>query len=549
MTRGNPQDSAGQFALSLPQTPSEYIDILRFRWYWMLLGIVLGIVGSVIAVRTVPKRYESQTVVLVESDTIPQKFIPRITTGAAHDRLRTIQEEILARPRIERVLDDLNPYPELTDSPRAMVVELVQSRIAIALRGGDAFVVKYTDTDPQRAQQMASRLASLFIEQASGQRAAQALDANLFIEEQLEETRADLERVEARLGDVKIRNMGMLPGQLEANLATLQRLEQERQSIVAEIRASRDKRTLLERQLTLQLQMEEPEAALVPAMTSAVDAGPVEPSTLSQYRSYLAQLRTRYTDEHPEVQSTLARIAKIEKQAAEAANPQPIPMPVDSSDVVAEAGATDTPEPDIAPADVGPALQVLSGSDDVMVNDIRVQIAATVRNIEILESQLVKTQQSMSNYQARVERIPAVEQELVALERDYQLISKYYSELLTRKLEAETAGAIEKQWQEQFSIIDPAQVPDNASYPNVFIFILMGTAMGFGGGVTLAFALEVLDPTVKSLRELESLLPYPVLLSLPQFKQTRSKRRGRRSPLPPTPTGQTETPGKLSAAS
>ena len=36
--------------------------------------------------------------VLVEAETIPDRFIPRITTEQASDRLRTIHEEILARP-------------------------------------------------------------------------------------------------------------------------------------------------------------------------------------------------------------------------------------------------------------------------------------------------------------------------------------------------------------------------------------------------------------------------------------------------------------------
>ena len=271
----------------------------------------MGAVSSQIAVRFVPESYVSRTVVLVEGDTVPDRFMPRISTERASDRLRTIHEEILARPRIERILDDLNPYPELTDQPRAQIVDMIRSRAAIGLRGKEAFVVEYTDTDPQRAQQMASRLASLFIEQTSGDRAAQALDANQFIEAQLRETKMDLERVEGRLRVVKTRNMGMLPRQLDANLATLQRFELQRQSIEVQIRSALDRRTLIKRQLTLQIQMNEPEAQLVPAIPSAGMQTAAEPSNLSQLKQYLAVLRTRYTDEHPEVQTTLVRIARL----------------------------------------------------------------------------------------------------------------------------------------------------------------------------------------------------------------------------------------------
>ena len=329
MTNGRSRGAESPFPINLPQTPGEYFDILRFRWYWIAIGLVLSAVGSQIIVRFVPERYVSRTVVLVEGDTIPDRFIPRISTEHAQDRLRTIHEEILARPRIERILDDLNPYPELTDQPRAQIVDMIRSRAGIGLRGKEAFVVEYTDTDPERAQQMASRLASLFIEQTSGDRAAQALDANQFIEAQLQETKRDLERVEGNLGAVKTRNMGMLPRQLDANLATLQRFELQRQSIEGQIRSALDRRTLIERQLTLQTQMNEPEAQLVPAIPGTQTV--VAPSNLSQLKQYLAVLRTRYTDEHPEVQTTLVRIARLEREQALLSEP-PAPDVFSSSE-------------------------------------------------------------------------------------------------------------------------------------------------------------------------------------------------------------------------
>ncbi|GMR24120.1 MAG: hypothetical protein BMS9Abin37_2623 [Acidobacteriota bacterium] len=544
MTRRHAEHNELQFPINLPQTPGEYLDILRFRWYWIVIGLVLGAVGSQIVVRFVPERYVSRTVVLVEGDTIPDRFIPRMSTAHARDRLRTINEEILARPRIERILDDLNPYPELTDQPRAEIVDMIRSRAGIGLRGKEAFVVEYTDTDPQRAQQMASRLASLFIEQTSGDRAAQALDANQFIQTQLEETKRDLESVEARLGAVKTRNMGMLPRQLDANLATLQRFELQRQSIEVQIRSAMDRRTLIERQLTLQRQMNEPEAQLVPTIPSAGMQTAVEPSNLSQLKQYLAVLRTRYTDEHPEVQTTLARIARLEREKPIAEPPAPDVF-AGSEPLSLDGDLAD--QPPEAPTDVA---EPNTFSTDIMVTDLRAQLAAANQDIRAMQADSSRIRQKIAEYQARVEKIPEVEQELQSLERDYSLISKYYSELLSRKLEAETAGAVEREWQEQFSIIDPAQVPESASFPSASLFLLAGTAMGLGAGVLGAFLLEVLDPSVKSLRELEALLPYPVLLTVPQIKVSRRHREARREPTPPAPPSESAAPEKkLSAVS
>jgi polysaccharide chain length determinant protein (PEP-CTERM system associated) len=509
------------FPASFPQHPHEYAEILRFRWPWIVVSILLGAVLSQVAVRLVPKQYVSQTVVLVESDKIPKSFIPQLSTQETQDRLRTVHEEILARPRIERILDELDPYPEMIDVPRADIVDKIRNRATIGLRGKDAFVVAYTDTNPDRAQRMATRLASMFIEETSGDRARQVQGANEFIDSQLVESKSELEQVESSLRQIKQRYMGMLPNQLEANLATLQRMELERQSVAEQIRVARERRGVLERQLALQTQMDEPEAQLVPEISASDGTtGPTGASNLPSLKAYLASLQTRYTSEHPEVVATQKRIARLEAEMAAAAAAQ---ASLAAMTPAGEGNGED--EEDSAPA------------IDFLVTDLTAQVGTVDRDIANLEAREEHLRRQIGVYQARVEKIPEVEQELQSLERDYELISRYYSELLSRKLEAETADAVEKKWQEeQFKILDPAQVPDNPVFPRPPVFLLLGTLIGLGVGAVLAFLFEIADPTVKNMRELESLLPYPVLLTLPRLKQPRKRfRRRGTSPIPPAP--------------
>src|SRR5512145_1739364 len=99
--RRGPAGAASAFSINLPRTPSDYLDIVRFRWPWILAGLVVGAIGSQVALRSVPRQYASRTVVLVESEKIPKSFIPQLATEATQDRLRTVHEEILARPRVE----------------------------------------------------------------------------------------------------------------------------------------------------------------------------------------------------------------------------------------------------------------------------------------------------------------------------------------------------------------------------------------------------------------------------------------------------------------
>jgi hypothetical protein len=278
--------------------------------------------------------------------------------------------------------------------------------------------------------------------------------------------------------------------------------------------------------------MNEPEAQLVPEVpvVAAPGAGASAEGSLPALKAYLAQLLNRYTAEHPEVIATQKRIARLE------------------SEMSASGAPPAAPPPEAPPEEPG----VATTNTDILVSDLAAQVAAMDRDIKNLEERHEQIRSQIGVYQSRVEKIPEVEQELQSLERDYDLISRYYSELLNRKLEAETAGAVERKWQEeQFKILDPAQVPQKPEFPKPSFFLAVGTLIGLGAGLAVAFLLEVADPTVKNLRQLEGLLPYPVLLTLPRMKEPRMRfRRRSNSPIPPaSPPSEEEDEAALSAAS
>jgi polysaccharide chain length determinant protein (PEP-CTERM system associated) len=507
------QSNSDLNVLGLPRNPAEYLDILRIRWLWIVVPLILGAVASLVAAHFVPKRYVSRTVVMVESERIPRNFIPQITTEQVRDRLRTVEQEVMARPRLERIVDELDPYPELmVAAGRAYVVELIRSRTNISVRGRDAFIIQYIDTEPERAQQLVTRLASLFIEETTGARERQVQGANEFIDRQLEDTRAEMERLEGELRTLKQRYMGMLPEQLNANLATLQRLQLEHQSIGDKIVSAKERKTMLERQLAIQIEMNEPEAQLIPS--SPEISSPTTPSekekVIGILRSQLSALRKRYTDEHPDVAALQTRIRKLEAEL------EAEPVPDTTSPIPAE---------------------TLS-REDLMLAELQAQIAGANREIQSLGQEEAGVRADIAKYQKRVEMIPQVEQELQTIERDHGMVSRYYSELMSRKLQAETAGDVERRWkEEQFRILDPAQLPDTPVFPRRSIFLGVGTLIGLGIGLGLVFLREYTDHSIKYTRELQAVLPYPIVLTLPHIA---SRRRWYQQIKMPSLTGSKE---------
>ena len=65
-------------------------------------------------------------------------------------------------------------------------------------------------------------------------------------------------------------------------------------------------------------------------------------------------------------------------------------------------------------------------------------------------------------------------------------------------------------------IWDKAEVPSSPSSPRVGLNMLLGVALGLGVGVGLAFFIEYLDTSVKTMEDVETMLGVPVLAIVPK---------------------------------
>ena len=448
----------------------EYLEVPLRRPWTALLPLGLCVVVAFVLSATLPKQYLSSTLILVESDRMPDSFVQKMTTESPARVLQTLKQEIMSRTRLEQIVREVDPYPEFKGkaTPQDMV-EKMRAVIAINVKGNDAFTIEFTHTDPKTAMEVANRLATLFIEEKSEKRSAQASGAYEFIESQLEQARESLEKQEAEIRRFKERNLGHLPEQTGANLATLQRLQTEKQAVEGNVRAATEKQELLEKNLT---------------------AGGVNTSTeLNQLRSQLSTLRGRYTDEHPDVRQLENRIQRLEEK------------------LVAGSGATPV------------------NASDPALDTTRLELAALKSRRDELERQI-------SSFQARVEQAPRTEQELSTLSRDYQKLRENYMSLLNRKLEAQMAEKLEQRWKgQQFRILDPAFVPDRPYYPNRQSFLLVGILAGIVLGLGAAVAVELVDRSIKNVRELETVVPFPLLATLPHVKGPNSARLAAASPI------------------
>jgi len=455
---------------------NEYLEIPLRRPFYVLVPTVVLTIAAVAYSFTVSKLYQSSTLIMVETQKVPASFVPDMASQSIADRMQTVKQEILSRTRLERVLEEVDPYPDaMGRRPLSSVIDNMRDDIKIVTKGRDAFTIEYVHQVPEMAQRVADRLATLFIQEVSQARSQQVSEASAFIASQVEEAALALEAKEKTLRDFKQRHMGTLPDQLNANLSTLQRLQLEHQAASESLRAARDRQVVVERNLADQVRA-----------TATVGGDPV--TELPRLQNELASLRARYTDEHPDVQAMVAQIERMKRALADA-------------------------PPQVAQNITDPA--VLAARQQL--DQVRLEVKALAEQKTNLESR-------MAQIQLRVDQVPAREQELLGLAREYEHLQRNYDQLIEKKLGAEMAAKLERRWQgDHFRMLDPATVPERPVYPNKMLFLLMGLVAGFCLGVGLAVLAELLDHSIKSLNELEALVPRPVLVSIPFVDTTPSR--------------------------
>jgi hypothetical protein len=165
-------------------------------------------------------------------------------------------------------------------------------------------------------------------------------------------------------------------------------------------------------------------------------------------------------------------------------------------------------------ADIGVSPEVSSA--DVQKDSLSSQITMTNKELGELQAERNKIQREIDMYTTRIESGPQIELMLIDLNRGYDRADKNYQSLLEKKMKAELAENLERAQQgEQFTILDPAALPETPFSPNLGKILFVGFVMGIASGLGIALLREYVDLSFWSSKELESAMDMPVLVSVP----------------------------------
>ncbi len=454
---------------------------LHFLDYWRILrvrkAVILAVFLLVTATTTVvtfilPPTFASTVRISVQKDSTDVDGINRVQGFSAFDPywIQTEFEKIQSKMILYQVISNLDlnitwgeKYKEgalRTD----MTYWLLKSTIDVQQSRNTSLIeIKAFSDDPNEASSIANKIADVYRESRISQwkeLSSRGLEA---LNEELTKQNADITALQKEVDTLKeqlgITDVEALPGLITSTLEseTLRKQEYER----IEAMGDYEKQKSTYEQLTNYTRVE-----LKRSMMTIVPTDNLLPrwlEELSTQESKLAQLTNSYSLDHPEVKGIRGTIEVLNDQ--------------------------------------------IDGKLDGIIRGLKVNLDAKKAQVDTLtfERDAAKT----NDIQQAVARRPYREKK-----RDLESLLTNRDKLMTRIIEEKVSAAIPRSLIVQ--VIDRAEPELRPVKPRKILNIVLGIIVGLTIGIGVAFFIEYLDTSVKTIDDVERAMQAPVLGVIPQ---------------------------------
>ncbi|MBI4782356.1 MAG: polysaccharide biosynthesis tyrosine autokinase [Oscillatoriophycideae cyanobacterium NC_groundwater_1537_Pr4_S-0.65um_50_18] len=476
-----------------PKDISEEIDIqkywlvLRRRWLPAAGAFVATVAATSLFLLLQKPVYEAEGKLLIKSsrassltglgEGIGQLEALNMQTSP----LDTQAEIVRSAPVMQEAIKEL----KLTDNQGEPLTpeSFIKNFEIKGVRGTDILQISYKAKDPELAASVVNKVIEIYIRKNLQANRAEAVSARTFIAEQLPETESAVRQSDLALRRFKEENkIIVLQEEASASVEAISSLN----SKITEARAQLEDATAQSREIQDRVGINSREAVTLAALSQAPGVQEVL-TQLQESQRQLAVEQTRYLPGYPTITNLERKISALNALLQERV--QQI---------------------------VGSGRQVSAGSlqvGELQQGLIQQLVSAEAKRLGLI-GQVAILLDAQSVYVKRANVLPGLEQRQNELERKLQADQATYEALLKKLQEVQVA---ENQNVGNARIISPALIPKDPVSSRKPLLLAAGGIAGILLALATAFLLDLIDRSIKTVKEARGLLGYTLLGVIPTF--------------------------------
>jgi polysaccharide biosynthesis transport protein len=487
--------------------PGEYAKIAwKRKWLIILPAIAIAAAVSWVVFR-LPDLYESSTLIVVKPSTLPTNVVPTITEDSLTRQINSIAQVVTSRSSLEPLIHkyDLYKTERLRGEPNELLIDYMRKSIKVEVNTSrhditNGFNITFRGRDPKTTQAVTAELASKYIDEQTKNTINSTTSAKQFIDQQVRQTKEELDAVDGQRLDFMQKNVGNLPSEAASLVGQLAGLREQQKAYISEVGRMQDRRSALTSQLALvkktseQIKEDVAENTTDPKTTLAWSQ---LVSRKADLESQLTRMLTELRPKHPDVLAKQAEVDSVNNAMAQ--------MIDEWKERIKEKQDKLRTRPDLTVGNLEVELQLVDGE------------------IKRQQGVLVEIDKQVSVVMGRINNVPGAEVTLGALDREYHTKKTTYDQLL---LQAQQIGlgadAASQQQGEGIQVIDPANLPARPVAPKRLILVGAGIGLGLAVGFLLCGLFEA--PRLLTIQTSEDAAHYtslPVLLTVPELLTAR----------------------------
>jgi polysaccharide chain length determinant protein (PEP-CTERM system associated) len=456
---------------------SYYFAVFLRRIHYFIIITALVSAAAIAAALLLPAVYTAQSLLLVESSQIPGQLAAPTVQAAALEKLQNVQNRLMTRQNLIDIANRIGVFRDIKKMSPDEIVQAMRDSTKIKNSAGKGEATMMTLTFEGEGGKIAAGVVNEYVTlilKADAEMRTKGAQATLdFFDQQVQNLSTELDKLSAKLLDFQNKNSDALPSTLAYRLTQQTGLQSRLDVAEQDIK---------------QLQDQKDRLIAIYNATGQVTNNPAlqtpEAKQLANLNDQLQQALAVLAPTHPKIKLFQAQIAQLETIVKN----QTTSLSTSTS--------------------ANPTASMF----DAQIADLDSRIQVAIQSRDQLSEQLKKLQDT-------IDRTPANQIALDALNRDFTNVQQQYNSAVTKQSQAAAGEQIELLSKgEKISVLDAATIPNFPTKPNRAVIGIGGVFAGMLLGLGTIVLMELLNRSVRRPKDIIKTFGITPIVTIPYLR-------------------------------